>query len=349
MEPKSTLKLTFKDRDAFVNVDDPIHKDLSTAARHGEALFVSCDETAGLDRLLPHGKGYGEHVHFNIGELTDLPDGPDGEMDIEGLAVDGDWIWVAGSHSLTRDKPEDDQSRAEQMEAMADIEWDPNRAFLGRIPLVMEDGAPRPVARDGDRTIAHLKLGEKSRLKKWLRDDEHVGPFVDTPSKENGLDIEGLEAKGMRIWLGLRGPVLRQHAVILDMEMKVTKSGHLKPRKLENGRRYRKHLLDTTGQGIRDLAFDGDDLLVLTGTVMAGDGPSVVLRWPDAVADVTEGIVHTAKPVGELPYRGAHDHPEGLVRWSAPGEWLVVYDSPAPERLSANPAAVTADVWEFDG
>jgi hypothetical protein len=48
--------------------------------------------------------------------------------------------------------------------------------------------------------------------------------------------------------------------------------------------------------------------------------------------------------VRDLPYRGQHDHPEGLVRWG-PGERLVVYDSPAPERLDSNPARLLADIW----
>lgn len=349
LQPAETLLLTFKDKEAFVSVDDPIHKDLSTVTVHGETLFLSCDETAGIDRLTPDKSGYGNHVHFNLGELVELPDGPDGEMDIEGLAVDGDWIWVCGSHSLKREKPDDDDDPKAALDRMADIDWDENRAFLGRLPLVMEDGAPRPVARDGARRMAHVKQGKKSALKKWLKGDPHLDRFLSIPSKENGLDIEGIAVKGLRVWLGLRGPVLRGRAVILDMEMKVTKNGHLKPRRLADGMRYRKHLINTTGQGVRDLSFDGDDLIVLTGTALAGDGPSEVLRWRDAVADVTSGLVEPAKveTLAELPYRGAVDHPEGIVPWLKPGEWLAVYDSPAPERVKERPARVLADIWTF--
>ena len=68
-------------------------------------------------------------------------------------------------------------------------------------------------------------------------------------------------------------------AVAIEMEMKVTKAGHLKPKRIDGKRRYRKHLLPTRGQGIRDLVFDGDDLLVLTGLSMACDCPAAVLRW----------------------------------------------------------------------
>ena len=346
-DPTRILTLSFKDQKAFAAVDDPIHKDLSAAARHGRALFLSCDETAGVDRLLPDGDGYGAHVHFNLGELVDLPDGPDGEMDIEGLCADGDWLWVCGSHSLKRDKPDADDGPAEGLETMRDIDWDKNRGFLGRVPLVQEDGAPRPVARDGARRIAVVRQGKSSALKRWLTGDPHLDPFLEIPSKENGLDIEGIAAKGLRCWLGLRGPVLRGRAVILDMEMKVTKGGHLKPRKLAHGRRYRKHVIDTRGLGIRDLKFDGDDLMILTGTALAGDGAAQLLRWHDAVSDVTEGLVQADRVThaADLPYHGHVDHPEGIVPWNDAGEWLVVYDSPARSRLSEDPAQVTADIW----
>jgi hypothetical protein len=74
-----------------------------------------------------------------------------------------------------------------------------------------------------------------------------------------------------------------------------------------------------------------------------------VLRWRDAVADVTSGLVEPAKveTLAELPYRGAVDHPEGIVPWLKPGEWLAVYDSPAPERVKEKPARVLADIWTF--
>ena len=77
--------------------------------------------------------------------------------------------------------------------------------------------------------------------------------------------------------------------------------------------------------------------------------PASVLRWRDAVADVTSGLVEPAKveTLAELPYRGAVDHPEGIVAWLKPGEWLAVYDSPAPERVKEKPARVLADIWTF--
>ena len=213
-------------------------------------------------------------------------------MDIEGLDCDGDWLWVVGSHSLKRDKPKDSgQDPAAALATMEKIERDANRYFLGRFPLARRKDGLVPVAADGDRKPAHLKLfAEKSKLHRWLKGDPHLAPFLKIPSKENGFDIEGLAAKGLRVWLGLRGPVLRGWAVVIEMELKVTGSGHLKAMRIDGRRRYRKHLLPAGGLGVRDLALEGDDLLLLVGPTMASDGPAHILRWRDATSCRTSGV-----------------------------------------------------------
>ncbi len=342
---RETVTLFFQDEQALRHVNDPIHKDLSTATRAGDSLFVSCDETAGVDRLTAVRGGWGDHVHFSLAEIFELPDGPDGEMDIEGLAAEDGWLWICGSHSLKRDKPDAGDGPKKALKAMADIDRDPNRYFLARVPLVREGQGLKPVKKDGKRRAACLKLRKKrSKLKGWLKGDDHLGPFLDLPSKENGLDIEGIAVRGDRVWLGLRGPVLREAGVILEMEMKVTKNGWLKAKRIDGKARYRKHLIDTKGQGIRDLAWDGDDLLILTGTVMAGDGPSEIIRWREAPSVARSGYESTELVV-DMPYRGEVDHPEGLVHWPEANGWLVVYDSPAEKRLVGT--SVTADVMRF--
>jgi hypothetical protein len=87
-------------------------------------------------------------------------------MGIEGLAIDGGWLWVVGSQSLKRDKVKDGDSGLESLEALEDVEWEPNRQFLGRLPLVEREGGPWPVAKDGNRRVAHLKLGGRGRLRR---------------------------------------------------------------------------------------------------------------------------------------------------------------------------------------
>ena len=154
--------------------------------------------------------------------------------------------------------------------------------------------------------------------------------------------------RGDRIWLGLRGPVLRGHAVVLDLEITEKPPGRLKARRIDGERRYRKHLLDTRGLGIRDMRFDGDDLLLLVGPTMSLEGPAFVLRWRDAVHDDVSGVIapDRIETVAELPYRLHADHPEGIDLWpeAGPGSLIVIYDAPAPERTDPDTFTVRADL-----
>jgi len=94
-------------------VTDTLQKDLSAVARVGDSLFLACDETASVERLRRLEDGsFGDHRHFGLDELVDLPAGADGEMDIEGLCAEDGFLWIVGSHSLKRCKPERDESDA---------------------------------------------------------------------------------------------------------------------------------------------------------------------------------------------------------------------------------------------
>ncbi len=346
-QPVGTLRFRF-DAGLVREAGTPVHRDLSALAREGDTLFLACDEGAAVERLLREEGGFGRHRRVPLHDLVDLPAGPEGEMDIEGLALDGGWLWVVGSQSVKRKKVKEGQAGARSLAALADTDWEGNRQFLGRFPLVEREGGLWPVAKDGPRRAAHLRFGGKGRLRKWLRRDPHLGPFVNLPSKENGLDVEGIVARGSRVWVGLRGPVLGQSAAILEMEMGETKRGHLRPKRIEGRARLRKHFVDTDGQGIRDMKWDGDDLLVVTGPVLTGDGPAAILRLHGFARRREEGYVGEdgQRLVQRLPYRESLDHPEGLVRWDG-DRWLVVHDSPGPERVGDDPPWVTADIWQL--
>ncbi|SFE29242.1 DUF3616 domain-containing protein [Roseivivax sediminis] len=350
--PHCTVSMVFRPASDFEMVSNRIHEDISSAARCGDSLFVCCDETAGVDRLtLTEDGHWGNHEHFNLGDFVDLPDGPDGEMDIEGLDCDGDWLWITGSHSLKRGKFKPGKHDLQGgLDAMAKIKRDPNRYFLARVPLAKTKAGMVPTGADGERRAAWVEMKRKrSKLLGWLEGDAHLGPYLPLPSKENGFDIEGMVGRGNRVWLGLRGPVLRDHAVILEFEMKVTKAGFLKPRKIDGDRRYRKHLVPAAGEGIRDLEVDGNDLLVLTGPVTGGDGRSDILRWRGFAGVRTSGVVapESVQHVMELPYRGAVDHPEGLVLWpEVTGAVLVLYDSPGKARLP-KAETIEGDIWKL--
>jgi hypothetical protein len=268
-ETIAQVPLTFSDWKPIRHLEDPLHKDLSAVTRIGDCLFLACDETASVERLRRLDDGsFGDHQHFVLDALVDLPAGAEGEMDIEGLCADGGFLWIVGSHSRKRSKPKrDENDHTEALRKMEEIEREPNRYFLGRVPLVEEaPGLFTPAPSEGERQAAWLRLGKRrSALERWLAADPHLGPFLSIPSKENGFDVEGLAVHGTRVWLGLRGPVLRGHAVVLDLELKQKAPDRLKAGRINGERRYRKHLLDTRGLGIRDMRFAGDDLLLLVG------------------------------------------------------------------------------------
>ncbi|HEX2510282.1 MAG TPA: DUF3616 domain-containing protein [Microvirga sp.] len=345
------VSLVFSDWSPLGHVEDPLHKDLSAVARIGNCLFVACDETASVERLRHLDDGnFGDHRHFALAGLVALPAGPNGEMDIEGLCAEGGFLWIVGSHALKRSKPKREENDPGAALKRMEIVREPNRYFFGRVPLVEEERGLFAPARAVDRRqAAWVKFGRsRSALVRWVSDDPHLGAFLQMPSKENGFDVEGLAVRGSRAWLGLRDPVLRGHAVVLDMELAEKAPGRLKARRIDGGRRYRKHLLDTRGLGIRDMRLDGDDLLLLVGPSMGLEGPAFVLRWCGAVHDDASGVIDPARieTLCELPYRLHVDHPEGLESWpeAGPGALLVIYDAPAPERTDPDRFAVFADV-----
>lgn len=351
-ETVAQVPLAFSDWKPVRHLEDPLHKDLSAVTRIGDCLFLACDETASIERLRRLDDGsFGDHQHFPLDALVDLPAGVDGEMDIEGLCVAEGFLWIVGSHSRKRSKPKrDENDHARALQRMQATEREPNRYFLGRIPLVEEaPGFFTPASSAGERQAAWLKMGKRrSAMERWLAADPHLGPFLAIPSKENGFDVEGLAVRGNRVWLGLRGPVLRGHAVVLDLELKEKGSTRLKAGRIDGEQRYRKHLLDTRGLGIRDMRFDGDDLLLLVGPTMSLEGPAFVLRWRDAAHDDASGVIapERIETIAELPYQLHVDHPEGIELWpeAGAGALLIIYDAPAPERTDPEAFMVRADV-----
>lgn len=346
LQPVGTCRLEFRHRDELTHVLDPVRRDLSAAASAGDDLFVAGDETATVERLTRDEDGNWRHHHnIAVGDFVDLPAGAIDEMDIEGLAIDDGYLWITGSHSLKRNKPEpSENTTADALDELTDIDGDPNRWFLGRLPLHVDaDGRHQVLAcvdsSDGPKRPAALAMDDDggNALSRAAADDPHLAPFLTIPSKENGFDVEGLAVRGDQAYLGLRGPVLRGWAVVLEIRLKATKRDRLKLRKLRDGHRIRKHFVALDGLGIRDLLFEGRALLLLAGPTMDLDGPVRLYRWPlplDGDGD-TVSPRSTAQLVGELPHGRGHDHAEAICPVEGPDgdRLLVLYDSPAPGRL----------------
>lgn len=317
-------------------------------------LWVGSDEGTGLERLTLLADTVSEHQHLQLGDYLDLPNGAEEEIDIEGLAYADYYLWVAGSHSLKRKKPKPDTSDAENLERLATLSREENRYLLARIPLVngqLHHQCLHPERPDQVLTAAQLQRKRHgNQLTKVLKKDPHLRPFLkaDIPGKDNGFDIEGLAVAEDRVFLGLRGPVLRGWAILLDLHLKEKTSEQLRLQKLEDGNRYRKYFLDLDGMGIRDLCWQGSDLLILAGPTMALNGEIGVFRLANALA-LSQSQCLSPKHLFNIPHGHDTDRAEGITLLpDAAPRLLAVYDSPSPHRLNAEHHSVLADVFALE-
>ena len=343
--PHDSVTLQFSRKKLLVNEGTDIRDQLSAVVLDGEHLWLACDEGCRLDRLSRSegGAAFADHEVVGLDTLLDLPAQVEEEADVEGLAVDGGWLWLVGSHSVKRKKPKG-KSPSEVARTLLETTRDGNRHLLARIPIA--DGTLR--RKDGARRAAMLEAAPTtSALLDAVNRDDHLKDFVRLPGKDNGFDIEGLAARGLRLWVGLRGPVLREWCCILELQLEVS-GGQLRLAGSGDGL-YRKHFLKLGGLGVRDIALLDDDLLIMAGPSMAHDGPSGIWRWKRGARAGATAEGNAVKQVIALPQGERQDKPEGLTvldRTGRSASVLVVYDAPSDERKSGA-RSVRADVYRL--
>ena len=322
-------------------------------------LWLGGDEGTSIDRLTRTDDGaFDRHTRFDLASVLQLPGGAE-EIDIEGMDVDGGYLWLIGSHSLKRKKAEPDKPAAENIKRLAAVSADGNRYMLARVPI---DSSGTPVKKDGRSTVARLQGNAQGNLlTEALSKDQHIGRFVQRalpdgtmegiPSKDNGLDVEGLAVSGNRVFLGLRGPVLRGWAVVIELQV-ADSTGELTLDPLgSSGALLRRHFLQLDGLGVRDLVIHGDDLLVLAGPSMDLDGPVFIYRWPGALKHTGDSLTfrEDLTQLVSVPFGAKTDHAEALTL--IPGDGLlgmVCYDSPVKERIrGAKENELTVDVFKL--
>jgi Protein of unknown function (DUF3616) len=370
MTTTSQVLLEFHPERDDLRKDKELRDGLSVAVQIGDTLWVTNDETISLERLsLVKGEHtatyrYGRHhTQFSLHDYLQLPVPPRDpadleEADLEGLAYDDGYLWLVGSHSLKRKKPRLKDGATKPQQQLAQVSRDGNRYLLARIPVVTRDGtytlANATTQHGRTRTAAQLRGNDRGNdLTEALSGDAHLGAFLAIPGKDNGFDIEGLAVAGERVFLGLRGPVLRGWAVILEVALEEDRDAPstLRLRGIgPNDRRYRKHFLQLGGLGIRDLCVQGADLLILAGPTMELDGPVTIFRWPGGTAQDGECLVPASdvQRVLEVPYGQGVDHAEGMTVFAPDGgtirSLLVVYDA-ASESRQVGASTVAADVF----
>ena len=358
----------------FQSPSDKLTDSLSAAVFAGDDLWVASDETISVERLsTDDGLTFQHHKSFPLNGLINLPaQGTqfDQEIDIEGLDFHDSYLWLIGSHSIKRKKVErtDAGPDSKLIKKLGTIEKEGNRFILARIPVIKNS---QTAARElvGESPPGSNPILKASRLTGDLtsdaltnairnadagRGDIHLARFLDIPGKDNGLDVEGLTVAGEKVFVGLRGPVLRGWAVILELSVDTSNSSQLVLNEFEPARSYRKHFLDLAGLGVRELSIQGSDLLVLAGPTMVLDGPTILYRWKDALNTSGESLVRGDRLTVEMqiPFSQGADHAEGIAivpNAAPPSQVLVVYDSPGAQRKKGVVDAVRADVFDLPG
>lgn len=282
--------------------------EISGVAALGEFLIVATNDLTNakgeheptvVQILKPDGAGYQLHVEVTL-------DAERHETDLEAVSVDAETrtVYVTGSHSWYRKRFGEGFGVERRKFA--------EQVFRFKLD---EAGKAGPV----EVCTEVLTAIEKTPLK----------TFMGVPSKENGIDIEGLAFRGERVHFGFRGPVLRDNWVpVLGAKFADPATTH------EVG------YVQLGGRGIRDLVAYSDGFVILAGPIGNGDNSFRIYAWNGKNGLATGKPEDQAKLVAELPpvrgkitfngmTRDAIGRPEGLTILGHEGkrhEFLMVCD-----------------------
>jgi hypothetical protein len=138
-------------------------------------------------------------------------------------------------------------------------------------------------------------------LRKLLCHDRLLSRFTTIPGKENGIDIEGVAVRGKRLYVGFRGPVLRENFVpVMALEF-------------DSPDEYELRFINLGGRGIRDLAAVKDGFLLIAGPMGDGPGSYQLCYWngKDCIPGAN-GPGGSVQVLGDVPIKSG-SKPEGLA------------------------------------
>lgn len=352
------LQLNF---DAKYQTKDPVYSDLkkpvteqlsaAVFTENGKYLWLAADEEVAIECLEKIDNGvYGNHQRFALQDLLDGFDPKQKEVDIEGLDYDGQYLWLIGSHSSKRKKAKENPISGKQLK----VDFDGNRYLLARIPLL--NGELLSVT-DSAHSAVLKREPNSNDLIKVLAQDPYLGEIITSnlPGKDNGFDIEGFVIQNHKILIGLRGPVLRGIAILIEIELEEAITGILTLKSIgANGNSYKLHFLDLNGLGIRELCFNDNNLLILAGPTMSLDASMRLFQLNNPFHlqenSFTQLQDNLLEVLFDIPHGFQNDRAEGITFYPDVNHLksiLVVYDTPNKERLSNNEFTVLADVFQL--
>ena len=277
---------------SFVKLPNDIiaAEDVSAVAKFGSLLVIGSDEGAGKSgnknyvQLLKKNADGSYNVHNNI-LLFEGNENEGKEMDIEGITVEGNNVYVIGSHSSKRQKVKNKKKYKQNREKFHNgkIKNEKNRDWLYRLRINSEE-------KDVNK--------EKISLREIINKDDVLKTFSGIPGKENGINIEGISAKNGWLYIGFRGPVFRGNFVPV---MKL---------KFENAEKiYDLLFVKLGGHGIRDMVSVSDGFLILSGPV--GDGRSSYQLYHWDGRDIIPGKDRKVEDISKVHLLGEITPPEG--------------------------------------
>jgi hypothetical protein len=288
--------------------------ELSGAVMHGDFLLVVSNEAIGanedhhavqvFERTLDGAFRFvRDEIIFEADEDTCL------YADFEGLALSGDHLYVVGSHSSSHKKQKAGNSYKKNRKALIELETDSckSRNILLEFRIDGEARLTRP--------------GRRIKTSAVLHDHPVLRAFAGLPSKENGVDIEGLAAKDGALYLGFRGPVLRENFVPIA---RIDPAGNDDPEL---------SFVKLGGRGVRDMAATTDGFLILAGPNGDQDWSFELFHWDgrDMVTGTDRPQGGTVRHLCTIPH-DPDGNPEGLAivsRSATSADVILVYDSNA--------------------
>ena len=252
-------------------------EDISAIASFGNFLAIGSDESKRKIQILEKegtdSKSYKVKDELEI-ELPVLAEEDEQEIDIEGMSIsNGNTLFVIGSHSLKRLRVKEDETYLTNRERITRVISEDKKNSIFKLTLDPQTGKER-----------EKKERKTIRIKEILESDSILGIFTAIPSKENGIDIEGIASDGDTLYIGFRGPVLRENyvpvMVIEDFEKKSD---------------YELRFVNLGGNGIRDITKVKDGFLIIAGPVGDGFGRYQLYFWNGVDCLPGKNSPHNAK------------------------------------------------------
>ncbi|MCI5223114.1 MAG: DUF3616 domain-containing protein [Candidatus Electrothrix sp. AR4] len=236
-------------------------EDISAVAKIDPFLVIGSDEGVGaagnenyIQLLKKKDDDGGYILHNNI--LLQLGDESEGnELDIEGIGVEENRIYVIGAHCRKRKKVKSTRSHKKNRKKFQydKIEEEKNRDWLYQVTIDTDGNALDK---------------QRITLRDIIKNDPVLHLFTPIPSKENGVDIEGIAAKDGWVYIGFRGPVFRENYVPV-MKLKFD----------DPEKTYNLLYVELGGRGIRDIVSVSDGFLLLAGPVGDGSDSYQLYHW----------------------------------------------------------------------